>query len=68
MGGTDSERCGRCSMTAAVEATDPADDPFDGERIEVTESNVRAVARPAVWLGQARRWLDEMATRLIYGR
>lgn len=70
MGGKDSEACGRCSMTAVVDATaDDADrDPFGGERIEVPESEMRVVGRPAIWLGRAKRRLDELATRLTYGR
>lgn len=78
MGGKDAETCGRCSMTAVVGATERGDDgdetgtddrdPFAGQAIEVEESELRAVARPAVWLGRVKRRLDELATRLTYGR
>lgn len=80
MGGKDAETCGRCSMTAVVGAAERGDDgdgtgadgrdrdPFAGQAIEVEESELRAVARPAVWLGRVKRRLDELATRLTYGR
>ncbi|NHN60620.1 hypothetical protein [Halorussus rarus] len=69
------EACGRCSMTSVVSmATDDEDrepvgrNPFDGERIEVDESELRAVSRHVVWLGRLKHRLDEAATRLTYGR
>jgi len=60
-------------MSTAVEIAEDREDgegydPYAGERIELPESNVRAVAKPAVWLGRAKRRLDEAATRLVYGR
>ena len=75
MGGKKSEACGRCSMTAVLGATEPEEpegtdgsDPFDGAAIEVSESEMRVAARPAVWLAAAKRRLDAFATRLTYGR
>lgn len=69
------EACGRCSMTSVVSMTTDADDgestghdPFDGARIEVPESELRKVSRPQIWLGRVKRRLDEVATRLTYGR
>lgn len=66
------EACGRCSMTSVVSMTEEGDgggrNPFDGDRIEVSESEMQAVNRPAVWLGRVKRRLDEVATRLTYGR
>ena len=43
-------------------------DPFDGPRIEVPEDEMRRVAKPQIWLGRVKRRLDEVATRLTYGR
>jgi hypothetical protein len=61
-------------MTSVVGATRADDeesgghDPFEGARIEVPESEMRTAAKPAVWLGRVKRRLDEVATRLTYGR
>jgi hypothetical protein len=69
------EACGRCSMTSVIEmAASDEDgessgrDPFDGPRIEVPESELRKASKPQIWLGRVKRRLDEMATRLTYGR
>jgi len=64
------EACGRCSMTTVVDSTDgeSARDPFDGERIEVDPDEMRTAAKPAVALGRIKRRIDEVATRLTYGR
>ncbi|USZ66834.1 hypothetical protein NGM10_08825 [Halorussus salilacus] len=67
------EACGRCSMTSVVSMTTEDGDaggrnPFDGPRIEVDESEIRAVNRHHVWLGRVKRRLDQFATRLTYGR
>ena len=67
------EACGRCSMTSVVSMTTDDEgagerDPFAGPRIEVSESEMQTVNRPAVWLGRVKRRLDEVATRLTYGR
>lgn len=59
-------------MTTVVGATEGDDedghDPFEGRAIEVAEDEMRTVARPAVWLGRVKRRLDEVATRLTYGK
>jgi len=71
MGDKDRESCGRCSMTSVVEMTDDEEggcDPFEGERIEVSESELRKASFPAVALGRVKRRLNEVATRLTYGR
>ncbi|UPW01733.1 hypothetical protein M0R88_06425 [Halorussus gelatinilyticus] len=69
------EACGRCSMTSVVSMTEgdapderPGRDPFDGDRIEVSESELRLANRHVLWLGRLKRRLDEVATRLTYGR
>ena len=67
------EACGRCSMTSVVSMTADDEDgggrnPFDGPRIEVSDAEMRRVGRHQVWLGRVKRRLDEVATRLTYGR
>ncbi|WP_135821638.1 hypothetical protein [Halostella litorea] len=64
------EACGRCSMTAVVDATDgeTGGDPFEGDRIEVDPDEMRTAAKPAVLLGRVKRRVDELATKLTYGR
>ncbi|MFC4450597.1 hypothetical protein [Halorussus aquaticus] len=67
------EACGRCSMTSVVSMTGEDGEragrnPFDGARIEVPEAEMQAANRHQVWLGRLKRRLDEMATRLTYGR
>ncbi|WP_436911496.1 hypothetical protein [Halosimplex marinum] len=67
----DTEACGRCSMTSVVDAaTDEGSDrdPFGDARIEVPEDEMRRVAKPQILLGRAKRKIDELATRLTYGR
>ena len=67
------EACGRCSMTSVVSMTEDGEDaagrnPFDGPRIEVSDAEMRRVNRHQVWLGRVKQRLDEVATRLTYGR
>jgi hypothetical protein len=74
MGG-DREACGRCAMTSVTDATTDGknddererSDPFAGSRIELTERELRRVS-PSAWLSGAKRRLDELATRITYGR
>jgi hypothetical protein len=42
-------------------------DPFEGDRIEVDESEVRKVS-PSVVLGRVKRRIDRLATKITYGR
>ncbi|MFB6255838.1 MAG: hypothetical protein ABEH58_03780 [Haloplanus sp.] len=74
MGSKDTETCGRCAMSSVVDVTvsddekaDAESDPYAGGRIEVDETQLRAVS-PAAWLGRVKRRLDDYATRLTYGR
>jgi hypothetical protein len=69
------EACGRCSMSSVVamaaddeDGDRPGRNPFDGPRIEVPEDELRKASAPQVWLGRVKRRLDEVATRLTYGR
>lgn len=75
MGGTDTEYCGRCSMTSVVDTTMEGKDeeeradrnPFVGERIQIEEESLRAVS-PSAWLADVVRRIDDLATRLTYGK
>ena len=76
MGDERTEACGRCSMSSVIDlANDGADeetrarhDPFAGDRIEVSDAEMRKVSGHVVWLGRVKRRLDEIATSLTYGR
>jgi len=70
MSGKNTEACGRCSMTTVVQATGDGEghNPFDGERIEIDESEMKAIARPQVAAGRLKDRIDEWATKLTYGR
>jgi hypothetical protein len=61
-------------MSSVVDVADSAgdgegpQDPFDGGRIEVSEDEMRKAAAPAVVAGRVKRKLNEVATKLTYGR
>jgi hypothetical protein len=56
-------------MTTAIDAgTDGEHDAFGDERIEVPEGEMRKAAAPLVAAGRVKRKLNEIATRLTYGR
>jgi hypothetical protein len=67
MGGKETEACGRCAMSSATSLMEDAEDPFEGERIEVDEREMRLLS-PAAWLAGVKRRADEWMTRLTYGR
>lgn len=75
MGGKSTEACGRCAMSTVVDVTESgkgdegagSSDPYGNARIEVDESELRAVS-PAAWLEGVKRRLDDLAGRLTYGR
>jgi hypothetical protein len=75
MGGKRTEACGRCGISSVVDATAvdaeeegrPRRDLFGDARIEVDEDSVRKVS-PAAWLGGVVSKIDQVATRLTYGR
>lgn len=74
MGGKDTEACGRCSVSTVVDAAGntadgegTAQNPFDGECIEVDEDDLRSVVRHEVLTQRIKGRLDDLATRLIYG-
>lgn len=67
MGGKDTEACGRCSMTTVVDATGTDADPFDGDRIELSDDQLRRVS-PGAYLKGVKDRVDAVATRLVHGR
>ena len=73
MGDKQKEACGRCSVTTVIDATEDANEedggenPFDGERIEIDESEMRSVARHEVLASKVTDRLDAFATRVIWG-
>lgn len=72
MAETNSESCGRCSMTSIVDMSEDEEhsdrDPFGDARIMVSEDDLRTAAKPQILFGRIKRRLDEIATRLTYGR
>ncbi|WP_435359841.1 hypothetical protein [Haloarchaeobius sp. DFWS5] len=69
MGDDDRESCGRCGMSTVVAATgDGREDPYGDERIEVDEDELRSVSGHVVALGRLKDRLDDLATRLTYGK
>lgn len=78
MGGKRTEACGRCSVSTVVDAAGSGRDgetdgeagergPFDSERIELEEDELRSVVRHEVLARRVKDRLDAFATRLIYG-
>ena len=66
--GKQTESCGRCGMSTVVDAADGESAGLGtGEAIEVADEDARRVS-PAAWFGGLKRWLDDAATRLTYGR
>lgn len=66
MGGKKVESCGRCAMSSTAGLLDETD-PFEGERIELSDSEARAVS-PAAWLSGVTARLDALVTEFTYGR
>ncbi|MDX1744819.1 MAG: hypothetical protein R3324_02680 [Halobacteriales archaeon] len=65
------EACGRCAMSTVVSLTDEegrARNPFNGDRIEIPENELRAVSRHVVVLGDVKDRLNRWATKITYGR
>lgn len=65
------EACGRCAMSSVVSVASEDGEvrnPFDGDRIEIPEDELRAVSRHVVVLGRVKDRLDRWATDLTYGR
>lgn len=68
------EACGRCAMTSVVDVINEGEEdsggknPFDGDRIEIPENQLRAVSRHVVVLGTIKQRLNNWAIRLMYDR
>lgn len=65
------EACGRCAMTSVVDTIDDEDNdsqPFEGGRIEVDRSELRATSLHVVTLSRLKDRLDEWATKITYDR
>lgn len=67
------EACGRCAMTGVTSVTQGDDEPaarnpWDGDRIEVDEDEMRKASPHVVLFGRVKRRLNDIATKLTYGR
>lgn len=62
------EACGRCSITAVVDAAGSDRDVLGEERIEVEEDQLRRTSLHHVAASRAKGWFDSLGERLIYGR
>lgn len=65
------ETCGRCAMSTVVDAAttnegSSARNPMDGDRIELSDDELRRTS-PAAWLSGVVSRLDDAATAFIYG-
>ncbi len=63
----DTETCGRCAMSSVSGVMEEDHDPFEGERIEVEEDDIRKIS-PSVLLGRAKHRIDSLVARITYGR
>ena len=61
------ESCGRCAMSSVSGVMEQEHDPFEGERIEVAEDELRALS-PGVLLGRVKNRVDGLVTKITYGR
>jgi len=73
MGGKESEACGRCSVSTAVDVAhtdekEQPEQPFEGDRIEIEESTMRSVVRHEVFVGRVKDRLNQFAERVVFGR
>lgn len=62
------EACGRCGITAVIDATGEGRDVLGEDRIEVEEGQLRRLSAHHVLAARAKAWLDSAGERLIYGR
>jgi len=65
------EACGRCAMSSVVDVAGEYGtgwNPFDGERIEVDEDQVRRVSPHLAALGRIRTRIDRWMVGQTYGR
>ncbi|WP_266079352.1 hypothetical protein [Haladaptatus caseinilyticus] len=69
MGGKRTEACGRCGLSSVIDATSDGEprDVYGEDRIEVSESEMRAVSRHTEFFGKAKNKLNAFAERVTYG-
>ncbi len=69
MGGKRTEACGRCGISSVVDAASNGEerDVFGDDRIEVSESEMRAVSKHVELLAGAKARLNSFAERFVYG-
>lgn len=63
----DKETCGRCAMSSVSEVMDDNHDPFDGDRIEIEEGELRKIS-PSVFFRRVKRRVDGVVAKLTYRR
>jgi len=61
------EPCGRCAMSSVSGVMEQEHDPFEGKRIEVAEDELRMLS-PGVLLGRVKNRIDDLVTKVTYGR
>lgn len=72
MGNTNGrEACGRCSMSTVVDVKDEDEregtNPFDGDRIELEDRELRRAVPHQLAAGRVKRTLNAVAERIVYG-
>ncbi|CAI49005.2 uncharacterized protein NP_1828A [Natronomonas pharaonis DSM 2160] len=73
MGTKETEACGRCGVSSVVDTVEEegersATNPFEGERIEIAESEARSVLRHEVFIRKVTARLNRVVLRLTYSR
>lgn len=71
MDGSEAESCGRCAMTSVADMTDEESGgsaPFDSDRIELDDAQLRVASFPVVLAGWVKRRANEFARRIIHGQ
>lgn len=62
------EACGRCAMSSAMAVSEGSGtNPFDGDRIELEEREVRAVSQHVVYASKLKQRLNDWAKSVTYG-
>lgn len=64
----DVEACGRCAMSSAMGVSEgKGTNPFDGDRIELKEREVKTVSKHVVVAGNIKQRLNDWAKAITYG-
>lgn len=62
------EACGRCAMSSAMSVSEGnGTNPFDGDRIELEEREVKTVSKHVVIAGNIKQRLNDWAKAVTYG-